>query len=87
MGFGAMDIIGKYLAHGRASTHPTALEEKQKKERESLELLVNNINSRVSDIDSLAKVLSSYASWGHPDPIPHIKLAMQNYLERNIKQG
>jgi len=25
MGFGAMEIIGKYPAHWRASTHPTAL--------------------------------------------------------------
>ncbi len=25
MGFGAMEIVGKYLAHWRASTHLTAL--------------------------------------------------------------
>jgi hypothetical protein len=28
MGFGAMEIVGKYPAHWRASTHPTALDQR-----------------------------------------------------------
>jgi hypothetical protein len=30
MGFGAMEIVGKYPAHGRASTHTTALDLRDK---------------------------------------------------------
>jgi hypothetical protein len=58
------------------------LEKRQKAERERLERLCDSLDARAHDINSLVDVLCAYRDFGGGDPLPHIKAALRNYLER-----
>lgn len=57
------------------------LEEKQAIERERVERLFDAIDSKAHDLESLIRVLYTAKNFGI-DPLPHIKAALRNYIER-----
>ena len=59
------------------------LNSKQKSERAALERLVKSIKNRASNPDELAKVLHSFESFNDLDPMPHVIIAMENYLNED----